>query len=85
MDPSGDLAHGCHWTNVHDWEVIEPYLEDRVDGGVLQTKVGVRRVVEQLVELGLGVERVGSVGRRVGVDFPGRVPVLERNDNKIKQ
>ena len=51
--------------------VIEPYLEDRVDGGVLQTKVGVRRMIEQLVELGLGVERVGSVGRRVGVDFPG--------------
>ena len=63
--------------------VIEPYLEDRVDGGVLQTKVGVRRVVEQLVELGLGVERVGSVGRRVGVDFPGGVPVLGKKIKRI--
>ena len=38
----------------------------------------IRGVVEQIKELGPGVEGVGTVGRRVCADFTGRIPILER-------
>ena len=46
---------------------------------VFEVIVDIGRVVEQLVEIGPGVEREGPGRRRVGIDLPGWVPVLERS------